>query len=467
MSSLLVLISYPDHVVVSISATILGFVFMLLVISLFKTEVTLGGILGIVFLLFYFSAPYWLLQDEGFSWLIHNNRMLRFTGSPEEYLEIIVVAFFAASIFLCSVKFSEKVFGTYSKNSYRSSHGDVVQAVSYIIRPYQRLWIVLLIVQFPINLWMFSNRMGVVGFDPEIRFGIFPVTGALYYYRYYIFPLVELFALLSVKRKNLVACLIIVEALVAGFSGLSRSLLVLHSSAIFIGAFLPGVLVNRLVLFGSAVVVLLGYEFITLVRIAIYLPGFDSFSVQALWEMMMDTASTTDVDVVEILGSVPWQIYSRIVGLREFIIVYFSAQEAQSGYGYHLLIEYFFGMDATKFPNYFAVKELWGSSLDEFGGYGVDVLGNCYRGSGSLVALPLVLFVLGNMVAQSFRWLIEMFDEVSLPRELASPVLAVAIFKFLDGWVWQIVILGLSCFIVSFLFRRRAYFTKGNVSDFR
>jgi hypothetical protein len=153
---------------------------------------------------------------------------------------------------------------------------------------YSLLVVVVIVVVSPLNLWMYSQGIGLAGVSPPKL--PFKLAGILHYFTAYFVPILLGFLYLNSKRGFLLSMVLICYALLSGLTSLSRKNFLLLSLPIIGLAWIER---RRLLLVVAGLISIAGYSVVTFARGFVYtvLGGIS----------MADTSNTILSVVVNIL----------------------------------------------------------------------------------------------------------------------------------------------------------------------
>ncbi|MEW6380718.1 MAG: O-antigen polymerase [bacterium] len=130
---------------------------------------------------------------------------------------------------------------------------------------FQILLIIFISLVIPISIAMFNNQIGILGL-PQHRLP-FKLTGALYFFRSLLVPVIIFYLYGKSNRSTLLNLIVLICALIAGLSGVSRSTLIFITLPTLFYAFKDRQYIRLVIIF---IFISIGYEVITSSRLIVY-----------------------------------------------------------------------------------------------------------------------------------------------------------------------------------------------------
>jgi hypothetical protein len=251
------------------------------------------------------------------------------------------------------------------------------------------IFVCLIIVQFPLSSFMFENKIGVVGLIPERL--PFRLSGALYYYRLFIFPIITtilVYATINKKYSLFIVLFIILEAIYSGIMGLSKFILIIHMLPVIYYFYIKQ---NKSMLVVSFITIIFFYTAISFSRNYIYpLDVLHSINLSNIILFLLNEESLTW------LNNISFSVFSiikRLGGMEQFIPTYFNTAQIDF-VDYSYFLEKSLGM-STLFQNNFDVaKIIYGLQFNEKYAFGIgsDSFSHFYFSSKTFLDLFVVIF---------------------------------------------------------------------------
>ncbi len=273
------------------------------------------------------SAPVFYIYKDDFYW--DKPFTFNFSGAYEIFLKVFLFNFY---LVLFSYLF--RMFFKYSgsNKNYRITDWNN-GAASRILFSNLRLpvnnnlsgigLIFFLLLLIPINFWMFSQGIGVVGVQPSPL--PFKLVGILFYFTKYIAPLLIFSLFYSSKRGLILVVFLMIYSFVLGLSSLSRfSFLIVLLPVIFVG------LCERrsILLFVCGIIISFGFFFITYTRDFVYIisDGVVSGNFEdGLWIIVSNSISSLfsgNIDIKYFL-IIPLDIINRVESFQNLVMAQF------------------------------------------------------------------------------------------------------------------------------------------------
>jgi hypothetical protein len=376
-----------------------------------------------------------------FSW--NSRSTFHFEGSQlSEALTMIMLGYMGFVGTCVALQFALRRFATAGRTSAPALPSRFASRFATYRRGLFLTATLLISAQFVINWVMFSRNIGIVGIDTEQPLPL-RVGGALYYYRYYIFPAVLAYFIIMARARSWAVAVGLLETAWAGLSSLSRSLVMLHAAGLMFGMRVGSGKDAKKPYAATAIVAVAAaflFQWVTLARGYAYelspvdpqleLGPLLARPIEDLWED----------GVVVFVASMLTGPFLRLLGLHEFLTAYFTT--AADSYGWTPFLERYFAIDVTNVPGFVYIKELFGYSLDVGGGVALDIFGNIYRCSGTgplyflLTAGTAALATCADLVASRAARAVG-------TRQLYYALFVVIMFKFMEGWYYEILMLSI------------------------
>jgi hypothetical protein len=231
------------------------------------------------------------------------------------YLSMALIIFFSF--------FIRKLFTSayHAKTTKKSNNVKIeTHAKSIKSSTYTALIIILIILATPLSIYMYANKVGIVGIE-NTRLP-FKLSGALYYFRNYILPVIIFALYKNTKRGIWLAMFILFYASLASLTSVSRSVLVLTALPVIFFSVLDGKLI-RLATTGFLIVIL--FSVISAARG----PVFESLGSMPLGEVISTlevVSMNANYSFIEIITDLVYEVFvqfsGRLYGAQDMVLTY-------------------------------------------------------------------------------------------------------------------------------------------------
>lgn len=254
------------------------------------------------------------------------------------------------------------------------------------IRKYRHIFISILILQLYLSFFMFQYKIGIVGITPETL--PFRLSGALYYYRYIIIPIIAgilLFSNLSYKNSFLVL-LIMIETFIAGILSVSKAIPILHMLPVIVYLYIVKKYILVYFMYGFTIFVVM---LASLSRNIIY--NVDNFKQLSFFNILNDIFSYEKFSI-EYFFKIIGLIITRVGGFNEFLVTYFNDIKFVSN---ELFFSSVLGLKFLYNGNFNTTLDLYGIIVPEDKSFGVpvDALSYLYLSSDNIFIASLFIFI--------------------------------------------------------------------------
>ena len=263
-----------------------------LLLALRSEFVSLKVICLIAFITQFVTLPIFFLARDDFKWGYVNS----FGFTAGECLPILLkVGAFMVILVLCFHFLSRLPFFSvwYRKTGSVAQHLQRSRFTDELLKPSSHPWnyvvlIVLVIAAVtPLNLWMFSEGIGLTGVEStELPYRL---SGILHYLAHFLIPMLLGYLYSKTRHGHSLTLLLLGYGLILGLSSVSRSAMVLVMLPVLFIAWLEG---RRLTLLVALIGVGIAYSLISQARNFVYVAVGNN------------SGANTDVGVFDILGSV-------------------------------------------------------------------------------------------------------------------------------------------------------------------
>lgn len=211
-----------------------------------------------------------------------------------------------------------------SENAPHKKHGRRTSLYTFLL-------IILITILVPLNLWMFSRGISIVGVEPPRL--PYKMSGILHYLTKYIIPLLLAYLYWNTKRGIFPMALMLGYALLLGLSSISRSSLVFVMLPVFAAAWFDRRL-TLLIFAGLGTVI--GYSLVSFSRDFVYV--ITSGNIEAVTNISVLSILTKimlDVDIRLLEGAFILKaferIFNRIEGFENLVMSQFYDPNAVNG----------------------------------------------------------------------------------------------------------------------------------------
>jgi hypothetical protein len=275
------------------------------------------------------------------------------------------------------------------------------------------LWLFIILLAVPLNIFMFNNQIGILGL-PQSRLP-FKLTGTLYYFKYFIIPILIYYLYMKSNRSTVLALIVLIYGVLAGLAGVSRSISAFACSTVIFFSVKDRQPIRLLI---STFIMIMAFEMITYQRDFVYSSEGLDFSDLIL---NVDWVSTVSWDLpFRILNA----ISGRLNGAQNIVLVYQCDLDDQI----NAILRFFSGQDIVENP----ALEFFGLNLPGDRAYGIGLgLISCLLllSNKNILVLILLGFViasflyLSELVARNLQNLKDSFSLVSYPLIFLSTFL--------------------------------------------
>ena len=242
--------------------------FPIVILSMSCDSIVLRMFISVAFLTQFVSMPLFMANRELYTY--YGGRAVKgFTFTIHEILSI----YFLIAIFLILVVGFSKIFITllptskiYINRNYKGNQ--------YYLPPQQNrhnrsmyliLMIIVILAILPLNLWMFSNGVSLLGVRPPVL--PFRLSGILHYLTKYIVPMTLAIIYSRTSRSYAPACILAAYAFVLGASQISRFSMIIMLFPVLLFAYMD----RRKIIFGlNGIIALASFHIISLLRNVVY-----------------------------------------------------------------------------------------------------------------------------------------------------------------------------------------------------
>lgn len=242
----------------------------------------------------------------------------------------------------------------------------------------------ILLFQLYLSFFMFTHKIGIVGVIPDEL--PFRLVGILYYYRYFIIPLVSMVLLFSNigHRVRVYIFIIVLEALVSGILGVSKSVLVFH--------LIPVVFYLIYVKKGSyniiiAAVAILGASIASISRDLVYFTS--SLNEINFWDLLI-YATNDEKFGADFVGKMLGAMVARIGGYQEFFAAYFSNIDYVDT---NLFFNSVLGFESFNYGSFEISTDIFGFQLPEGFAFGMSLDPFSYLYLSSMNLLDVIFLI--------------------------------------------------------------------------
>lgn len=299
----------------------------LFVLSLRIDLIYVKVISGFTLVVLSVSTPFFYIYQEDFVW------DKPFGFNLNDAIPIIFNIFFFLFFFILFSKFFSGKIVSLKRAAERSEKLSAKKTDGYIFlrqsfnsrAPIKRygpevLVLIFLLFLIPLNFWMFSQGIGIVGIQPPPL--PYRLAGILHYFTKYIAPLI-LFYFYFLSRSSLITTLLLVAyAFALGISSLSRfSFLFVMLPVVYI-AISSKKIVPLLI---SGILIFVGFFFITYTRNFVYVISDNLVGgnfVDGLFEIIYISANSlfSDEFKIEALLNIPLDMINRVESFQNLVM---------------------------------------------------------------------------------------------------------------------------------------------------
>jgi len=286
--------------------------------------------------------------------LYYEDKSLRSVGyfdfSLYHYLELFsVVLYFLVLLILCTYLIEKILFRKISLKKLNQDHKE--QHRSRSLEPLLLIGIFLIFTQLAINIFMFNNKLGIAGINPN-DLG-FKLTGLLYYYKKFFFPLIILYITFKYINNKYIVILITLmffELLQGSVYSASKGVVILHGAPIGYYLLKRKKLIS-LSLFTLFIFFLIG--FVPIGRNLLYKLELSSFHGISLFSLLKFNFEQLfvfkQIGIIDLVVEGLRLFLLRMVALKEFAMVYFNVYQPMDP---NIFINTYLKLPFTQAPNW-------------------------------------------------------------------------------------------------------------------
>ena len=327
------------------------------------TSITLAAIANVI------GTPLFIVNKEMYSydgW----NAVKNFDFHTISFLNIYAYSFSSILLLIGFVWVFEKYI---FRNLHANSKTNKIEIKSNILSPiktkkkenkfiWTSLFFILLICTAVIAIFMYVNKIGILGIEPERL--PFKMVGILFYLRGYILPISLLVVYNKTSKSKLIIILMIILAIIMGALSASRGITFIYMFPVLVGVLIEKISFQR-VSFVIALIIL-GYVITTMFRDVIYSNTEESLSLFDLILILLSSSSEfqSDKGIFVSLLNVIGTISNRLYGAQDMVLAYqYVLTDPWTSFGNFLLTESITDL----------AKELYGLEFLPGQGYGVGM----------------------------------------------------------------------------------------------
>lgn len=327
------------------------------------TAISLAAIANVI------GTPLFILNKEMYSydgW----NAVKDFDFSTISFLNIYAYSFPSILLLIGFVWIIEKYIPRYryanSKTNKSEINSNILASIITKKKESKFIWtflfFILLICTAAIAIFMYINKIGILGVEPEPL--PFKIVGILFYLRGYILPVALFVVFNKTSKSTFVIILTIIMAIIMGALSASRGITFIYMFPVLVGVLINKITFQRVALVIALIV--LGYVVTTMFRDIIYSDAEQSLSIIDLLLNLLSSSSEfqSDKGIFVSLLNVIGTISNRLYGAQDMILSYqYVLIDPWSSFWNFLLTESIADL----------AKELYGLEFLPGQGYGVGM----------------------------------------------------------------------------------------------